>query len=348
MAGAANVNQAAAGALQTAGQGFQQGMNFQPGTIQGATYKPAQQRTFTLARQNMGQYMNPYTEQVIQRGQQDIARQQQQALNTLGANAPRGAFGGDRYGLAEAQTAAEFGRQALDFGAQQRQQAYQQALGAAQFDVGQRAATEAANVGARTAASQFGAQAGMTAQQQNIANQMAANQARLGAAGQLAGLGGQAFNIGQTIQQQQSQQGLLQQGLQQALIDAAKGQFAGYAGSPMASLSAPLAALGAAPNVSTQTTSQSPGLFNYLQMAAGLSDARLKKNIEKVDNVGGVNFYTWDWNEIGEKIAPKDQPKFGVIADELQETHPHLVECHADGYLRVNYKDLMSELGIAA
>lgn len=255
MAGAANVNQAAAGALQTAGQGFQQGMNFQPGTIQGATYKPA-----TLAGANIQQYQNPYTQQVIDRTQQDIARQQERSLNTLGAQATQaGAFGGSRHGIAEGEAIGQYGRMAADVAAQQRQQGFNQAMGAAQYDVG-----------AQTAANQFGAQTGMTAQQQNIANQMAANQARLGAAGQLAGLGGQAFNIGQTIQQQQAQQGLLQQGLQQALIDAAKGQFAGYAGSPMASLSAPLAALGAAPNVSTTTTSQQPGLFNYLQMFAGM------------------------------------------------------------------------------
>lgn len=398
MAGAANVNQGAAQALQSAGATTQQAMGFQPGTMtaqgynpamqksvgtqRAVGYKPAQQQTYTLAGTNIGQYQNPYQQQVIDTAMRDINRQQQKSLNQLGAQATQaGAFGGDRFALESAETRRGFAETAADTAAQLRQQGYGQALGAAQFDVGQRTAAEAANVAAQqaaqrfgaesqygaqaaniarqqqinaanaaaqTAASQFGATAGMNVQQQNIANQMAANTARLNAAQQMAGLGQQAFNTGQTIQQNQAQQGLLQQGIQQALIDAAKGQFAGYTGAPMASLQAPLAALGAAPNVSTTTQSMQPGLFNYLQLGAGLSDARLKTNITPKGEKGGVKFYTWDWNEAGKKVADPAQPTFGVIADELQETHPHLVVRGDDGYLRVNYAGLASELENAA
>ncbi len=97
--------------------------------------------------------------------------------------------------------------------------------------------------------------------------------ARAGFAGQLGGLGGQAFGISRDINQQQIQQGLMQQMLQQQLIDAAKAQYAGYTGSPMASLTAPLAALGVVPNQSTTTQSRQLGLFDYLKlpfMAAGM------------------------------------------------------------------------------
>ena len=83
-------------------------------------------------------------------------------------------------------------------------------------------------------------------------------------------LGNQAFNTGRAIQQDQSQQGLLQQGIQQALIDAAKGQFSNYANAPTQSLSAPLAALGATPNQSTTTQSSQPGLLNYLSAIVGM------------------------------------------------------------------------------
>jgi hypothetical protein len=110
-----------------------------------------------------------------------------------------------------------------------------------------------------------------------VANQNAlagANQARLQAANQMGALGQQAFGTGQAIQQQQAQQGILQQGMQQALIDAAKAQYAGYTGSPLAALSAPLAALGATPNQSTTTNSMKPGLFNYLQLGANVMGAR--------------------------------------------------------------------------
>ena len=205
-----NVNQASAGALQGAIGGTQRAMQ---------------------APLQVGAYANPYTSAVIDRTQQDIARQQQMASNQLGAQATAAnAFGGSRQGVAEGVMAGEYGRMAGDIAAQQRQANYSQALQAA----------------------------------------MADRQARLGAASQLGGLGQQAFQTGQTIQQNQLQQGLLQQGMQQALIDAAKGQYAGYTASPMQSLSAPLAALGATPVPQTTTQSMKPGLFNYLQLGANV------------------------------------------------------------------------------
>ena len=190
----------------------------------------------------------------------DIGQQQQQSLNQLGAQATQArAFGGSRHGIAEAETRKGYTQAAADAAAQMRQQGFNTALGAAQ-----------AQAAAQTAANQFGATAGMNVQQQNFANQLAALGARQGAASQLGGLANQAFQTGQTIQQQQAQQGLLQQGLQQALIDAARAQYAGYTGAPQAALGAPLAALGAAPVPQSTTQSQQPGLFNYLQLAAGL------------------------------------------------------------------------------
>ena len=180
---------------------------------------------------NVGAYANPYTSAVIDRTQQDIERQRQMAANTMSAQATAAkAFGGSRQGVAEGVMAGEYGRMAGDMAAQQRQANYSQALQAA----------------------------------------MADRQARLGAASQMGQLGQQAFGTGQAIQQSQLQQGLLQQGMQQALIDAAKGQYAGYTASPMQSLSAPLAALGATPNQSTTTQSMKPGLFNYLQLGASM------------------------------------------------------------------------------
>ena len=214
-----NVNQAAAGALQGAIGGTQRAMQ---------------------APLQVGAYANPYTSEVIDRTQQDIERQRQMAMNTLGAQATAArAFGGARQGVAEGVMAGEYGRMAGDMAAQQRQQNYSQALQAA----------------------------------------MADRQARLGAASQMGQLGQQAFGTGQAIQQQQAQQGLLQQGIQQALIDAARQQYAGYTGAPMQSLQAPLAALGAAPVPQTTTQSMQPGLFNYLQLGAGMVPSLAKAGI---------------------------------------------------------------------
>ena len=209
-----NVNQASASALQGA-----------LGSTQRAMQGPL----------NIGAYANPYTSAVIDRTQQDIERQRQMAMNTLGAQATAAnAFGGSRQGVAEGVMAGEYGRMAGDIAAQQRQANYSQALQAA----------------------------------------MADRQARLGAASQLGGLGQQAFQTGQTIQQQQQQAGLLQQGIQQALIDAAKQQYAGYTGAPQQALQAPLAALGVTPTPQTTTNSMQPGLYSYLQLGANVMGAK--------------------------------------------------------------------------
>lgn len=219
---------------------------------------------------------------------------------------------------------------------------------AAQFGAGAQNQMALSNMAALNQAGQFGAQQGMAAQLANQSAAMQANQARLGAAAQMGVLGQQAFNTSGAIQDRQAQQGLMQQGLQQALIDAARNQFAGYASSPSAALAAPLAALGVTPTAGgTTTSSSSPGLFDYLGLGAGLyaaSDIRLKENIRPAGKMNGIKFYTWDWNEKGKKVAAFDQPSAGVIADEIQETHPHLVKRGADGYLRVNYAGLASEM----
>ena len=263
-----------------------------------------------MAGPNIGQFMNPYTGMVTGQTLNDLERQRQMAVNTTGAQATQaGAFGGSRHGVAEALTNEGFARQGAQTFGNLQQQGFNTALGAAQNQQG----------------------------------------FQLGGAAQLGQLGNQAFNTGQTIQQNQMQQGLMQQGLQQALIDAARGQYAGFTGSPGASLGAPMAALGAAPYGTTQTNTKTPGLLDYLALGLSTipSDPRLKTNIKLLGKESGHNVYSWDWNDEGKRIANPDQPTFGVMADELQVTHPHLVKRGGDGYLRVNYGGLAAEMGAA-
>ena len=85
----------------------------------------------------------------------------------------------------------------------------------------------------------------------------------------LQGVGAQAFNMGQGINQQQMQQGMMQQNAMQQLIDAAKMQYDNYANAPANKLGLPLAALGAAPVPQTTTQTRNLGIFDYL--TAGLS-----------------------------------------------------------------------------
>jgi len=182
---------------------------------------------------NIGQFMNPYTRQVTQNTLADLERQRQMQMNTLGAQASGArAFGGSRHGVAEALTNEGFARQGAQAFGNLQQQGFNTALQAAQAQQGR----------------------------------------QMAGAAQLGQLGQQAFGTGQAIQQQQAQQGLLQQGLQQSLIDAAKQQYAGYTGAPTAALNAPLAALGVAQRGGASETvkSQDPGLLTYLQLGLGM------------------------------------------------------------------------------
>tara|TARA_B110000908_G_scaffold135485_1_gene160300 strand:+ start:4283 stop:5200 length:918 start_codon:yes stop_codon:yes gene_type:complete len=258
---------------------------------------------------NIGQFMNPYQQMVTGGTMRDMERQRQMQMNNIGASATAaGAFGGSRQGVAESLTNEGFARQGAQAFGQLQNQGFNQALDAAQ-------------------------------NQQNI---------QMGGAAQMGRLGNQAFNTGQAINNQQMQQGLMQQGLQQSLIDAAQNQFQQYANAPMQSLGAPMAALGAIPQGGGSTTAQSksPGLFDYLSLGASAfaSDARLKTDVTPAGNVGGFNFYNWKWNDEGKRIADPKQPTYGVMADEVQATHPHLVKRGEDGYLRVNYRKLMGEM----
>ena len=70
------------------------------------------------------------------------------------------------------------------------------------------------------------------------------------------------------------------------------------------------------------------------------SDTRLKENIEHYDTVDGVNYYTWDWNSEAKRVGLNTGPTFGVMAQEVQKTHPDAVVQGPQGYLLVNYGEL--------
>jgi hypothetical protein len=209
--GSPNINQAAANALYGAGAATAQGL----GTpLQGA---------------NIAAYQNPYTQQVINASQADIMRGAQQGVNALNYQAGQAkAFGGSRHGVALGEYGRNVAQQLAQSATGLRQQAFQNAQQAAQFDIAQ-------------------------------------NQA---AAQQLANIGQQGFGMGQTVQQNLMQQGNQQQAMQQALLDAAKAQFQGYTQHPLSSLGYVSAALGATPTpMQTQQTKQL-GLMDYLTAGA--------------------------------------------------------------------------------
>ena len=261
----------ASGALQGAMASTAANMGYRPMQVQATGYNAAMQRGPQTAAAGMGAYQNPYEQAVVDKTLSDVGAASQLGMNQLGAQATAArAFGGSRHGIAEAEMMKGFQQQALDKAAALRQQGFNTALGASQFDVGQQAAAAAANQAAANQAAQFGAQAGMTAQQLNQMAGMQGQQQQLAAAQQLAGLGQQAFGYGQSIQNQQMQQGAMQQQMMQNLINAAKQQYAGYAGQPDQAMNTFMSGISGMPQMGGQQSGYNPGLFNYLQLGASM------------------------------------------------------------------------------
>ena len=124
-----------------------------------AAQAPEQIAVDQLRTADMQSYMSPYTQGVIESSLRTLGGAQEVALDKLAAQAQAAkAFGGSRQGIAEAETRKAYGQQASDLITNQMQQAFQQAQGAAQFDIGQ---TQAA----RTLASQQQLQAETLGQQ---------------------------------------------------------------------------------------------------------------------------------------------------------------------------------------
>lgn len=189
-------------------------------------------------------------------------------------------------------------------------------------------------------------------QQEMVANlmQQGYNQAQAQTMAQL-GMGQQAALAGA---QGMMQLGNLEQLTQQAELDALYQEFMREQNLPLQQLGALATAASGIPGgygTTTQTASSSPGASGTLSalaaaaqaIAAFGSDRRLKRNVRKIGERDGVNFYRWEWNELGQQIAPND-PTEGVIAQELAEVHPDLVHSGQDGYLRVDYAGLQERL----
>jgi hypothetical protein len=133
--------------------------------------------------------------------------------------------------------------------------------------------------------------------------------------------------------------------MQQQLADRARQQFMGYTQAPIQGLSYVSQALGAAPNMQTQTQTMQPGLFDYLALATyaapqmiPFSDERLKTDVEEIKTMdNGIKVVRWKWNDIGQKIANPNQPTVGVIAQQIAKIIPEAVKKHVSGYLMVDY-----------
>lgn len=152
------------------------------GAVQ-AAQAPDQIAVDRLATTDIDPYLSPFTQAVIEAGQEDIERQRQLASENLAAQAQRaGAFGGSRQAVQEGILAGEAVRQAGLLSAKQRERAFSEALASGRFDIG--------NVQqARTLASQQGLQAetlGQQAREAAAAREQAARAGNMQAANQFA------------------------------------------------------------------------------------------------------------------------------------------------------------------
>lgn len=214
--------------FNTAAQGMTQGIK--------AAGMETMYRPQTIAGTDLSAYTNPYESQVVNQSLQDLERARQIQANQLGAQASgAGAFGGSRQAIMESELGRNYLEQAARTASGLRQAGFQNAQQLAGQDIG----------------------IGLTGSQNR---QQAAS-----TLGQLSNLG---FGQGMALNEQSAQQGALAQGINQMLIDASKGQYAGYTGAPAQSLQYMTGALGATPTPTTTTSSRQPGLFDYLTLAA--------------------------------------------------------------------------------
>lgn len=170
--------------------------------------------------QNVGQYMNPYMQNVVDIQQREVQRQADIAGTQRAGQAVRsGAFGGSRAGLMEAEAARNLATQKGDIQAQGQNAAFQNAQ--QQFNTQQQRDLQAqmANQGVGLQTQQLGEQS----RQYGAGLGMQGLQTGLQAAGQLGQLGQtqygqQVGNIGlqnqMGAQQQAQQQGILNQQIQ--------------------------------------------------------------------------------------------------------------------------------------
>jgi hypothetical protein len=73
-------------------------------------------------------------------------------------------------------------------------------------------------------------------------------------------------------------------------------------------------------------------------LGIAFSDRRLKKNVQLLGRIGKLNWYSWDWNSLGESIGLFGSTR-GLIADEVVDVCPEAVSLK-NGFMIVNYGKL--------
>jgi hypothetical protein len=235
------------------------------------------------------------------------------------------------------------------------------------------------NLATQEALTKFGALSQARTQARGLSDQIRLQ--RLGIAGQQFGAAGQTaqniYGLQQGASQSRFQTGATQAGnvlstrtaatqqglgtLQQAQ-GAAQGQFwqgsnllgqagqsygtaaAGFGSQAALQQQRSLAQFQAQTEQATATNEALAGIAGTA-LGAGIaaSDKRLKDNIVKVGEHNGINIYTWTWNDIAASLGINSTP-IGFIAQEVEEIFPEFVGTADNGYLAVNYTEILKAL----
>lgn len=87
---------------------------------------------------------------------------------------------------------------------------------------------------------------------------------------------------------------------------------------------------------------QAANIGATLGAAALKSDIRLKTEIKRVGKLpNGIPVYRWEWTKEAKEIV-KDQPSFGVLAQEVLDFMPDAVRLGTDGYYEVDYGKVLN------
>ena len=308
-----------------------------------------------IANTDLTAYTNPYETQVVDQTLSDLDRSRQMQAMQLNAQATRGgAFGGSRQALMQSELGRNYLDQASRAASALRQGGYQNAQQLAGQDIATRmqAGTTNAQLGqqvnlANQAAlnnmSQFNLNNQLQAALANQGMDLSGSQQRLAAAGQTGNLANLGFGMGMDIQNQAMTQGALERGINQALLNAAQGQYQGAVDAPGQSLDFINKAIGLAPTPTTTTQSRDPGLFDYLTLAAtAYSDIRLKDAVTKIGELSDkIGLYRWKWNDAAKALGI-DTEEVGVLAQEVEAVMPEAVSTAPNGYKQVRYDMVFS------
>lgn len=274
----------------------------------GLTAEGGQGVTPQFSQAGLNPYMSPYLNNVVGATMANINEQNASQRNALAGSAiSKGAYGGDRYGIQQAELARQQGLSTGQTIGNLYQSGYGQALG--QYN-------------------------------QNIAQQQADQQRKLAAGAQFGQMGTGAQNAALSGAQAQLMAGAQEQATQQALDQAKYNQFLQQQAYPfqktswLANIAQGIGSQSGGTGTTTGPSQSNAGSFIGPALSAAAmfawSDERLKEDKEVVGK-------TFDGQPIY-KYRMKDgsAPQLGLMAQDVEKLHPDAVR-EVNGYKQVNY-----------